>query len=316
METQIKRQQKKNMKVTEDQRITPFLWFDSQAEQAAIFYTGIFSDSRIDSISYYGKEAAAAAGREEGSVMTVAFTVEGQDFAALNGGPAFEFSPAISLFVHCDTEQEINSLWEKLSEGGTIVMDLNKYAFSDKFGWLKDQFGITWQFTIGTAMQKITPYMMFTGMQYGMAEEAMNFYISLFEHSGIIHIERYGASEEEFEGAVKYARFSLNEQEFMATDSNTGNEFSFSPALSFVVKCDTQEEIDHFWDYLTQGANEKEQQCGWLQDRFGVSWQIVPRMLDEMISDPDTTKAASVMKAMLPMKKLNLKTLEDAYENG
>lgn len=314
MYTQTKRQPDKMMQKIEVQKITPFLWFDSQAEQAASFYTSVFNDSKIKAITYYGAESAAASGREAGSVMTVGFILEGQEFAALNGGPVFEISPAISLFVNCDSDQEINTLWEKLSAGGTVLMELSKYPFSEKFGWLKDQFGVTWQFTIGSAMQKITPFMMFTGKQYGKAEEAMNFYVSLFENSGIIHIEYYGAAEEEHEGTVKQARFSLNEQEFMATDSNIGHDFTFTPALSFVVKCKTQQEIDHFWNNLSAGADENYQQCGWLQDRYGVSWQIVPTLLDEMMNDPDPAKSQRVMKALIPMKKLDLKVLTEAFE--
>lgn len=316
MDTQIKKQPAKRTRKTEGLNISPFLWFDTQAEEAANFYTQIFNDSKIESITYYGAEGAAASGMEEGSVMTVAFTLEGQDFTALNGGREFDLSPAISFFVNCDDEQELNTLWTKFSEKATTIMDLKKYSFSDKYGSLKDPFGITWQFTIGTAMQKITPYLIFTGKEYGKAEEAMNFYISLFDQSGIIHIERYGPSEEEFEGTVRQARFSINEQEFMAADSNTGQEFTFTPALSFVVKCETQEEIDYFWNNLSLDADEKAQQCGWLKDRYGVSWQIVPRALEEMLSDPDIAKSERVMRAMIPMKKLNLQTLTEAYEKA
>jgi predicted 3-demethylubiquinone-9 3-methyltransferase (glyoxalase superfamily) len=314
MDTQIKKQTEKRLNQAEGIMISPFLWFDSQAEEAANFYTGIFNDSKINSVVHYGAEGAAATGMEEGSVMTVGFTLEGQDFTALNGGKEFELSPAISFFVNCDDEQEMNTLWTKFSEKATNIKDLKKYAAGEMFGSLKDQFGITWQFVIGTAMQKITPCLMFTGKQYGKAEEAMNFYISLFEHSGIIHIERHGSSEDEFEGTVKQARFAINEQEFIAADSNTGQDFSFTPAISLVVKCDNQEEIDYFWNNLTMGTDETAQQCGWLKDRYGLSWQIVPRALEKMISDPDTLKGERVMRAMLPMKKLNLQTLMEAYE--
>lgn len=316
MDTQIKRQAVNKMNTVSTQKIIPFLWFDTQAEEAANFYISAFNDSRIKAITPYGPEGASLSGREEGSVMTVGFILEGQEFAAINGGPAFELSPAISLFVHCENEQELVTLWEKLSEGGTVLMELNKYPFSEKFGWLKDRFGVTWQFMVSTGMQKITPFLMFTGRQYGKAEEAMKLYLSLFKSSGIIHIEHYGASEEEHEGTVKYARFSLNEQEFMATDSNTGHEFTFTPALSFVVKCETQDEIDHLWNTLTEEADENAQQCGWLKDKYGVSWQIVPEMLDEMINDPDSARSQRVMKALLPMKKLDIKTLTEAYDQG
>lgn len=314
METQIKKQPVKRIRQTLGINISPFLWFESQAEEAATFYTSIFNDSKIESITWYGAEAAAASGMAEGSVMTVGFTLEGQDFTALNGGRQFELSPAISFIVNCDDEQEMSTLWSKFSEKATILRDMKNFSLSGQVGSLKDQFGVTWQFMIGTAMQKITPFLMFTGQQYGKAEEAINFYISLFDHSGLIHIEYYTSGEEEFEGAVKQARFSINEQEFIAADSNKGNEFSFTPALSFVINCETQEEIDYFWNNLTMGADESAQQCGWLEDRFGVSWQVVPWALEEMLSDPDTAKAERVMRAMLPMKKLNIQTLTEAYE--
>lgn len=314
METQIKRQPVKRMNMMSTQKITPFLWFDTQAEEAANFYTSIFNDSRIKTLTRYGAESAAISGKEEGSVMTVGFILEGQEFAALNGGPAFELSPAISLFVNCENEQELINLWEKLSEGGTVVMELNKYPFSDKFGWLKDRFGVTWQFMISTGMQKITPFLLFTGKQYGKAEEAIKLYVSLFKASGIIHIEYREASEEEFEGTVKYARFSLNEQEFMATDRNIGHEFTFTPALSFAIKCETQKEIDYLWHELSEGGDANAQQCGWLQDKYGVSWQIVPAMLDEMMSDSDPSRSQRVMKALLPMKKPDIQALTEAYE--
>ncbi|HEY3369756.1 MAG TPA: VOC family protein [Prolixibacteraceae bacterium] len=314
METDIKREPDKNMKETALQKITPFLWFDTQSEEAANLYTSIFKNSRIKTITRYGEEGARVSGREKGSVMTVAFQLEGQEFVALNGGPVYEITPAISFFVNCETEQEIDSLWKKLSEGGTVLMTLNKYPFSEKFGWLKDQFGVTWQLMIGEGMQKITPFLMFGGDQSGKAEEAINFYVSLFSDSAIIHLERYDSSEEVIEGTIKYARFSLNEQEFLAMDTIKEHSFTFTPALSLSVNCESQEEIDHFWDQLSEGGDQRSQQCGWLQDRYGISWQIVPRAMGEMMSDPDPEKSRRVMQAMLQMKKLDIRVLREAYE--
>ena len=314
MTTQIKRETDKRMKGTELQKITPFLWFDNQAEDAANFYVCIFKNSKIKTVAHHGPEGAKASGKENGSVMTVAFQIEGQEFVALNGGPQFEITSAISFFVNCETEQEIDMLWEKLSEGGTVLMDLNKYPFSEKFGWIKDKFGVTWQLMIDEGMQKITPFFMFGGDQSGKTEEAINFYVSLFSDAGIIHLERYETTDEEIEGTIKYARFSLNEQEFMAMDSIREHSFAFTPALSLVVNCESQEEIDHFWDKLSEGGYEEAQQCGWLQDKYGVSWQIVPVEMEEMISDPDAEKSGKVMQAMLQMKKLDIRILKEAYE--
>src|SRR5215471_14738462 len=117
------------------QKISPFLWFDHNAEEAAKFYTSVFKNSKIIDITHYGKSAAEASGRPKGAVMTVTFELEGQPFMALNGGPVFKFSPAISFFVNCDTQEEVDELWEMLSEGGE----------KDQCGWLKDKFGVSWQ---------------------------------------------------------------------------------------------------------------------------------------------------------------------------
>ena len=117
------------------QKITPCLWFDNQAEEAANFYASIFHDSKIRYVARYGKAAAAAAGKPEGSVMTVVFEIEGQEFMALNGGPLFTFTPAISLMVSCKTQKEMDALWEKLSAGGE----------EGQCGWLKDKYGVSWQ---------------------------------------------------------------------------------------------------------------------------------------------------------------------------
>lgn len=158
------------------QKITPNLWFDNQAEEAANFYVSIFKNSKIGDITRYGEAAAEISGKPKGSVMTITFQIEGQEFTALNGGPQFKFTEAISLLVSCDTQQEVDELWEKLSEGG------------------------------------------------------------------------------------------------------------------------------------------EEGPCGWLKDKYGVSWQVVPRILDEMIRDPDPVKAERVMKAMLQMQKIDIAGLQQAYD--
>ncbi|AIF85204.1 hypothetical protein NTE_03172 [Candidatus Nitrososphaera evergladensis SR1] len=219
-----------------EQKITPFLWFDNQAEEAAKFYTSIFKNSKIGTIAPYGEAGAQASGMPKGTVMTVTFELEGQGFIALNGGPVFKFTSAVSFFVSCNTEEEIDRLYKKLSEGGMVLMELDEYPFSKKFCWINDRFGVSWQLNLANStQQKITPFLMFVRERNGKAEEAMNFYVSLFENSRIVKIERYGAGEEEPEGTVKHATFSLDGQDFMALDSNREHPFTFTPAISLLV---------------------------------------------------------------------------------
>ena len=157
-------------------------------------------------------------------------------------------------------------------------------------------------------MQKITPFLWFDDK----SEEAANFYVSVFENSKILSVARYGEGGPRPKGTVMTVKFQLQGQEFVAL--NGGPHFSFSPAISFVVNCETQEEIDRLWDELSDGG--RQDVCGWLVDRFGVTWQIVPRVLDEMLSDDDTERANRVMQVMLKMKKLEIKPLEDAYNQS
>ena len=149
------------------QKITPFLWFNDQAEEAVSFYISIFKNSKIVSVARYGEAGARVSGRPDGSVMTVAFQLEGQDFTALNGGPVFAFSKAISFFVSCKTEEEIDGLFRKLSNGGLVVFDLGKYPCAEKHGWCKDKYGISWQLILAPRKQKIAPAFLFVKEQAG-----------------------------------------------------------------------------------------------------------------------------------------------------
>lgn len=296
------------------QAITPFLWFDDQAEEAVNFYISLFKNSKVQDTTRYVGASAEVSGRPDGSVMTVSFQLAGQDFIALNGGPEFTFSPAVSLFVACETPEEVDQLWQKLSDSGSVLMGLGEYPFSQKYGWLQDKYGVNWQLILADRSQKITPCLLFVGEQNGKAEEAMNLYTSLFPNSKVQYLERYQAGEGPDEGKVKHATFALNGQEFIVMDSGLAHKFTFTLGISFMVSCDNQEEIDRFWKTLTEGGDKEAQQCGWLKDRYGVSWQIVPSVLNDLLSHPDPQKAQRALKAMLQMKKLDIEQLKQAAE--
>lgn len=311
METKIKAQPLSAVKDTEIQEITPFLWFDTQAMEAASFYASIFKNARVKTSTKYSAEGAAGAGMQEGSVMTVDFELEGQEFSAINGGPVFKISPSISFMVNCRTEEKVNDLWSKLSQGGKVLMELNKYPFSERYGWVEDKFGVSWQLILSEESPIIVPSFLFTGDQKGKAEEAINFYMSLFRMSSVDQVMHYEAGEPGPEGMVKYASFTINGQKFAAMDSGNDTRYGFTPAVSFVINCESQEQIDYYWDHLTEGGDVNAQQCGWLQDKYGVSWQVVPSELGLWMSDP--AKAGKVMGELLKMKKLDLNRLKSAY---
>ncbi len=291
------------------QKITPFLWFDRNAEEAAEFYVSAFKGSKIVGKTRYNEASSKASGLPAGTVLTVDFKLGGQDFSALNGGPAFKFSPATSFFVWCASEKEISQMWKKLSEGGTVRIELGKYPFAEKYGWCEDRFGVNWQLMLHENRQKITPALLFVRKHAGMSEEAMRFYTSIFKDSGIDSVNR-----DEKTKVNLHARFRLAGQDFVAFESPIEHPFDFTEAVSFVINCDDQKEIDYFWDKLKEGGDPAARQCGWLKDRFGVSWQVVPAALGKMLMDKDPKRSSRVLDAMMPMKKLDLKALKDAYK--
>ncbi len=155
-------------------------------------------------------------------------------------------------------------------------------------------------------MQKITPFLWFDSQ----AEEAANFYVSIFKNSKIDTISRYGDAGPGPKGSVMVVTFQLEGQKFAAL--NGGPHFTFTPAISLFVDCETQEEVDELWDKLLVGG--RTDRCGWLQDKYGLSWQIIPTVLMKLMSDPDPAKSSRVMQAMLQMEKIDIKRLQDAYQ--
>ena len=294
------------------QKIIPCLWFNDQAEEAAKFYVPLFNNAKIAGISRYGKAGAEVAKMPEGSVLTVDFTIQGKRFVALNGGPVFQFTPAISFYVGCETAEEVDRLFNALSEKGSVLMPIDKYPFSERYAWITDRFGVSWQLFLGPYKTKIMPCLMFTQKHYGKAREAMTFYVSIFNKSKIEMTVPYEKNEGEKENALKHAVFSLEGERFITMDSGLQHTFTFTPAISFMVVCASQKEIDHFWKHLS--SVPEAEQCGWLQDQYGISWQIVPDSLDRMIHNKNRAKSENVMKALFQMKKLDLKSLKQAFK--
>lgn len=274
----------------------PCLWFDGNAKQAAELYIKAFQQAVITA--------------DNG--MVVITEIDGCKIMGLNGGPMFKPNASISLFAVFEDAAAVDTAWSLLSEGGTVMMTLNQYPWSDKYGWVQDKFGISWQLMMTKpemAAQKIIPALMFTQSVAGKAEEAMQFYTTLFPGSEIKDISRYEKGEGDVEGTVKHGRFLLDGQLFVAMDSSMAHAFAFSEGVSIVVTCDTQEEIDKYWDALTANGGQ-ESMCGWLKDKYGVSWQIVPAILGSLMADKE--KGQRAMQALMKMKKLDIATLQNA----
>ncbi|MEC4049048.1 VOC family protein [Flavobacterium sp. SUN046] len=279
------------------QKITPFQWYDGKAEEAANYYTSLFKNSKVTSVN----------------PMMTTFELNGLQFVGLNGGPHFTFTNSISLFVTCNSHDEIANLWKSLSEGGTPLMELGAYPWSEQYGWINDRYGLSWQLFFGDKDQQITPSFLFANQQFGKGENAINLYSELFPPSEMLNLVRFGEAFPGLEHHIQFSEFLLAGQSFMLMESHVPHEFDFNEAFSFFITCADQNEVDYYWDKLIANGGQ-ESKCGWLKDPYGVSWQVVPTLLMQLMGDPDREKAQRVMEAMLKMTKINCQTLQDAYD--
>jgi len=295
-------------------KFTTCLWFDKSAEEAMKTYASIFENAKIGSVTHYGEAGHEVHHRPKGSVLTVTLTIDGQELMGLNAGPVFTVNPAISFYVTCKSENEIDSLYEKLSAGGSILMELNKYPFSEKYAWIKDRFGVSWQLILtDKTSQKISSCLMFTGDQKARAEKAIEFYTSIFKNSNVDYLIKYEEGEQAA-GTVKHAAFKLDGQQFIAMDNPIDNTFGFTPATSFIVNCESQNEIDELWEKL-QANGGSPSQCGWLTDKFGISWQVVPTVVAKMMTDKDEVKREKALAVIMKSQKLKIDELEKAFNS-
>jgi predicted 3-demethylubiquinone-9 3-methyltransferase (glyoxalase superfamily) len=278
------------------EKITPCLWYNGQAKEAATLYCSVFANAKITAQS----------------PIVTAIDVAGQSITLLDGGPMYTPNPSISFYYTCETEAELDRIWKAFSKEGFVLMGLDKYPWSEKYGWISDKFNVSWQFALGKlgpTDQKIVPFFTLTRQNYGRADEAIEHYSSIFKNVKADKIQRYGKNEQpDQEGKVRHALLSIGNQKLMLMESAHPHNFTFSEGISLTIHCENQDEIDYYWDRLTE--NGEESMCGWLKDKFGVSWQIIPVMLNKIMSDP--TKAGKAAQAFMSMRKLNIEQIVQA----
>jgi predicted 3-demethylubiquinone-9 3-methyltransferase (glyoxalase superfamily) len=297
-------------------QIVPCLWLDDQAEQAAALYLRSFPGARVPAVLRYPASFDNPGGRPRGSVLTVEVEVEGRRLTLLNGGPAFRPNPSVSFFAHVETPAEADRLFAELSEGGQPLMPLDRYPWSERYGWVQDRFGASWQVIAGRRPpggQAIVPCLMFAGAQHGRAEEALRTYASVFPGGRILDVARYEAGEGPV-GKVKHGRASLAGQDLIAMDAHGDHGFGFDEALSLQVMCEDQPMLDRYWAALGEGGTHGP--CGWLKDRFGLSWQVVPAQLERWLTGGDAAARDRVFAALLEMGRLDVAALERAFAGG
>lgn len=298
------------------QKILPHLWYDKEAKTSAEFYTSIFPDSKITNVTTIHDTPS-------GDCDIVAFDLMGQPFMSISAGPMFKFNPSISFMVNfdpskdTDAQKHIDEVWDRLADGGQVLMPLQEYPFSKRYGWIQDKYGLSWQLILtnpeGEERPAIVPSLLFVGDVYGKAEEATDFYLSVFRDGKRGTLAKYPAgAEPNKEGTVMFTDVKLLDTWFAAMDGGGDHKFAFSEAISFIVNCADQEEVDYYWDKLS--AVPESEQCGWLKDKYGVSWQIVPVQMNEMMEHGTPEQIGRVTQAFLQMKKFDIAALQVAYE--
>jgi predicted 3-demethylubiquinone-9 3-methyltransferase (glyoxalase superfamily) len=314
----------------QNQKIVPHLWYDKEAKEAAEFYVSVFGVSPVGESKVV--HVNTIHDTPSGDCDIVSFTLWGYSLMAISAGPYFKINPSISFMVNFDPSQDkdaktrIDTMWAKLSEGGKALMPLDKYPFSERYGWIQDKYGLSWQLILtnpeGEERPLVIPSLLFVTDSCDTAEEATDFYLSVFKHAPSTSpeqekrgaIARYPAHmEPNKEGAIMFTDFKLRGQWFAAMDGSAQmHKFKFNEAVSLMVYCDAQEEIDYYWEKLS--AVPEAEQCGWLKDKYGVSWQIVPTAMDELMASGDKERMARVTQAFLKMKKFDIAELKRAAE--
>lgn len=289
------------------QKIVPHLWFEHEALVAAQWYVSLFENSNILNV-------ITIPDTPSGDAELVDFQLADIKFSAMSAGPYFRLNQSISLMVACSTVEEVDRLYKSLSAGGTELMPLGEYPFSKRYAWIQDKYGLSWQLMHTDAtegVQRIRPSLLFSDNVCGRAEEAINFYTSVFQDSKKGFVSHYKAGEAMDPRAnINYGEVELLGSQLIAMDHALGGDSIFSEALSFIVQCENQDEIDYYWDKLSYVPEAEE--CGWLKDKYGLSWQIEPTRIKDVLIHGTKEEVRRVTEAILKMKKINLAALDKA----
>lgn len=292
------------------QKIVPNLWFDRNAEEAGTFYAAALPNTTAEVVARYPAEVPDWQAAFAGEPLTVDVVLDGFRLTLINAGPEFRPNPSISFMLNFDpllfgseveARSRLDETWAALSDGGTVLVPLDEHPFSKRYGWMQDRYGVSWQLILtdpaGEPRPFVIPQLMFSGPAQNRAREAAELYASLFDDAELGQVVAYPQDTgTAAAGSVMFGEFRVGEQWLSMMDSNVAHDFTFGPGTSLEVRCRDQAEIDRLWEALS--AVPEAEQCGWLVDRYGVSWQIVPENMGELMSRP------GAYPKMMAMKKL------------
>ncbi|HEL1997878.1 TPA: VOC family protein [Streptococcus suis] len=286
------------------QTIIPHLWYDTEAKEAVAFYAELFG-GKID-WTYTITDTPS------GDSDLIQFQLGDLTLAAISAGPYFKLNESMSLMVNVASKDEVTRLYQALSEGGRMLMPLGEYPFSPYYVWLEDRFGLSWQLSYAPDLDK--PYqfdicLLFSQEQVGLAQPMLDYYKDKLPQASVGQLSYYGEGEAAVEAAkLNYAELLVAGQKMIVMDHGYGGEASFNEAFSLMVYVDSQDELNFYYDLLS--AVPEAEMCGWVKDQFGISWQIVPRVLMEAYdtASPETVKVVNA--AVMTMKRLDIAAIQ------
>ncbi|PZD79429.1 VOC family protein [Mesonia sp. K7] len=278
--------------------IYPCVWMNGTGEEAAKLYSEVFKNTKV----------------VKNTPMVKMLELDGQKLMLLDAGSPFKPNASLSFLVANKDEKETERLYKLLEKEGEVLMPLDKYHFSEKYAWVEDKFGVNWQLYTGekgNTDQYFTPSLMFVNKNNGKAKEAIAFYTSVFPNSSVEGIMEQPEASDEPKGNVAHAQFQLNDFTMAIMENSAAHDFDFNEGVSITVMTNDQKETDYYWKLLTENGGE-ESKCSWLKDKYGVSWQIVPKRLVELMNQENQEKAQKVMQAMMQMNKIIIEDIEKA----
>jgi predicted 3-demethylubiquinone-9 3-methyltransferase (glyoxalase superfamily) len=298
--------------------IKPHIWFDQdKAKEAAEFYASLMPDSALNYVNHFDMPGG-------GECETVEFTVAEQPFLGISSGHGLKISPAISFMINFDSSRDpdarkhIDKVWDKLLPSGEVMMPLDRYPFSERYGLVSDKYGVSWQLILTNPADEerpvIVPSLLYTGDVAGKANEAIDFYCSVFK-DGKRGTTAPRSEDMGFDkaGTLMFADFYVNDTWLAAIDSAHPHGFAFNDAVSLLITCETQEDIDYYWSALSTDGEPG--QCGWLKDKYGVSWQVTSAVMFEVLKNGSPEQVSCVTQTFMTMKKVDVAALQQAY-NG
>lgn len=274
-------------------KMYPCLWFPDKKTEAVHFYLNTFRNSEL-----LGESPLAST-----------FTIMGTKCMILEGGPKYQVNPAVSYFIYTGDFGEAERIYNILKEDGKKLMPLQAYDWSPKYAWIEDKYGVNWQIDGEEirSQQKLVPCFLFANEKKLLVREAVQHYTGIFDNSRILLESPFTSHAEMPDGTLLFSQFIIEGFIINAMSSLLTHDFAFGPGNSIVIPCDTQEEIDYYWEKLGDGGHYD--MCGWLTDKFGLSWQIIPAELPALMADDK--KRDRVVEAFLQMQKFDLQSLRN-----